>query len=897
MNIAGVKRSFQSMQDESALNNTPPRRSSLDPDTTSPVPRSRSKNGSDWPRTANFEPDASVVLVGVRGVGKSSLAVLAATAYSRRLIDTESEFLNAVGASAQAYRKVHGTTKYIQKHREFFTRILKANSKNCIIICSFSDLDNHGVAIMREYAQTNPVIHVTRDTKGIHSYLGVWTEERVVKIVQASGPILRACSSYEFFNLSESNMSNELANKATVDDKLKPGMFLALKRVERDFLKLLRTVIGEGSRMLHHSSYPLSGSPVHRRNFTFSAVAYVDELMDGIDLNQLQIGADAVELRIPVVDFEAMSEPEIEDYYARIAKAFAMLRRQSILPVISTVVSAKADHQSETKSRCQLTSYCLRLGPEYCSVDMTLGEAQIAMLLAARGRTKVIATHHTLVTPPEGWNDPNIMALFEKANQLEGCDAVRLTMPARSVYDNFACAGFREKTEARYHSTRLIAYNTGRKGKPSLVFNSVLTPVNHQHPKADRELDDDDHAHVTAQGILQALSKAWVFEPMRFYICGAHVSFSLSPAIHNAAYKACGLPHCYTHYSCNSVEDIKVLAYQDDFGGASVVQPWKTRVLPLLGGMSSHAKAIGAVNTVMPVRELMPDGSIPNVSMLMKCTNRHGPVKTLYGYNTDWIGIRACIRRGLSPANTVRPQSTGLVCGAGGQARSAIYSMLSLGVRHVFIVNRTTANAQALADHYNKLIEADAVEELFPGNAPHTRVRTLESFDTPWPAEFRHPSMIVSAIPTQASDGSSTNFRLNDDWLKSPTGGAVVEVRPDFNRSQELLPHIHSYTSLTTYPASLQTYGNRGCPTSPFGSLARLGPDGWLRCPARASLRPVRAVHRPKSAAKTDEGGSDEALHRGTVAAGSEREVSRSEPARELQTRMKLRRVLPIASV
>lgn len=106
--------------------------------------------------------------------------------------------------------------------------------------------------------------------------------------------------------------------------------------------------------------------------------------------------------------------------------------------------------------------------------------------------------------------------------------------------------------------------------------------------------------------------------------------------------------------------------------------------------------------------------------------------------------------------------------------------MLSLGVRNIFICNRTVSNAQALADHYNKLIEADAIQELYPGNAAHTRVRVLESFDSPWPAEFRHPSMIVSTIPTQTADGSSTNFILNPDWLKSPTAGAVVEVRKYF---------------------------------------------------------------------------------------------------------------------
>jgi len=102
--------------------------------------------------------------------------------------------------------------------------------------------------------------------------------------------------------------------------------------------------------------------------------------------------------------------------------------------------------------------------------------------------------------------------------------------------------------------------------------------------------------------------------------------------------------------------------------------------------------------------------------------------------------------------------------------------MLSLGVRNIFVCNRTVKNAVILANHYNKLIESHAISELDSANAPHTRVRVLPSFDSPWPKEFRQPSMIVSSIPTQNVDGSPTNFTIPDDWLKSPTGGVLIEV-------------------------------------------------------------------------------------------------------------------------
>lgn len=109
-------------------------------------------------------------------------------------------------------------------------------------------------------------------------------------------------------------------------------------------------------------------------------------------------------------------------------------------------------------------------------------------------------------------------------------------------------------------------------------------------------------------------------------------------------------------------------------------------------------------------------------------------------------------------------------------ARSAIYSLVSLGVRHVFVCNRTLSRGKALVEHYNRLIETKTLPELRPENASETRVRLLESFAADWPLDARSPTMIVSCIPRQTTDHQSNNFTLPDAWLKSPTGGVVLEV-------------------------------------------------------------------------------------------------------------------------
>lgn len=137
------------------------------------------------------------------------------------------------------------------------------------------------------------------------------------------------------------------------------------------------------------------------------------------------------------------------------------------------------------------------------------------------------------------------------------------------------------------------------------------------------------------------------------------------------------------------------------------------------------------------------------------------------------------MRRGLSPANSVRPVSTGLVCGAGGMARAAIHALASLGCQHIYLCNRTAARAHELAAHYNRLLAAGDIPALGLAGHPaaRPRVRVLDSFAAPWPPAARPPTMIVCCIPADdAATGAPVDFALPPAWLRSPTGGVVVEV-------------------------------------------------------------------------------------------------------------------------
>lgn len=206
-------------------------------------------------------------------------------------------------------------------------------------------------------------------------------------------------------------------------------------------------------------------------------------------------------------------------------------------------------------------------------------------------------------------------------------------------------------------------------------------------------------------------------------------------------------------------------------GGASLAAPFKVAIVPRLKLKSHHATVIGAVNVLLPLR-----GKTNFILDHANSRNKAGHTNEFYGDNTDWQSILTCLQRNISPRNYVRPsKTTGLVIGAGGQARAAIYAMIQLGCRNIFIVNRTSQNAQLVADHFNLWAQKQGMA---PGKGGISQIcHVLPSISVPWPEGYEQPTMIVSCVPATSAQGSlPADFEMPMQWLASPTGGVVLEL-------------------------------------------------------------------------------------------------------------------------
>lgn len=703
--------------------------------------------------TRKFPSNATIVLVGSRGSGKRSLGFIGATHLGRRLITEDHYFEEVTGISRREFLSRYGVKEFGKRNVELLQRMLDDNPTNCVIECGMGSLAREAQATLREYSKSHPVIYILRNPNRIRKLLNLSESES--KRLEFADSVHSSCSNFEYYNIHDPSCENHLAE--TSQDRASPNYSSGLKDAKQDFSRFLDFVTGYGiEKSAFESPFSLAAIAPENRPYTYALSIRLSDLMNGnVDLPELDCG-DAVELRI---------DTRVPNILSVLDKQIAKIRRKLSIPIIFHVEEGGPEREESTLA---LLQHGLRLGVEYLVMPLELSDQAFVQIMQAKGWTKVIGHHQARQPGTSGWLDASRMALYNRAQWL-GCDLVRIVQPALSKNDNNDARVFANQISALpMPRPLLIAYNQGTLGHPSLLSNQIFTPVTHGAIKNNPNNPPD--FLITAQEAMQALYQTSVLDPLHFYIFGGAVFYSLSPRMHNAAYRICGMSHDFHTRQATSIEELHQLSLDPHFGGAGIAQPFKVELMSHIQAMSHHVKAIGATNTVLPLRA-PTNGTMQSLLNEANRRNHAGPVCGWYGGNTDWIGIVTCLRRNVSPRNVVQPsRTTGLVIGAGGMARAAIYAMIQLGCRKIFIYNRTIANAETVANHFNSW--AGALSE--QGNV----VTVLKSRDEPWPTGYKPPTLIVSCVPAHSvGSAPAADFEMPPQWLGSPTGGVVLEVR------------------------------------------------------------------------------------------------------------------------
>lgn len=195
----------------------------------------------------------------------------------------------------------------------------------------------------------------------------------------------------------------------------------------------------------------------------------------------------------------------------------------------------------------------------------------------------------------------------------------------------------------------------------------------------------------------------------QYGIIGHPLGHSLSPALHNWGFGELGIQARYEAWDTppEELENFIARVRAQGIKGVSVTIPHKQAVMPLLDRVSTKARSVGAVNTLLWDRGL------------------------LKGTNTDVTGC-------LMPLQALgRHFRSALILGAGGASRAAVAALNELGVDKVEVTNRTRDKAERLAREFGIGVVDWEERHRFP---PEVLVNTTPlgmagrfEQETPWP--------------------------------------------------------------------------------------------------------------------------------------------------------------------
>lgn len=176
-------------------------------------------------------------------------------------------------------------------------------------------------------------------------------------------------------------------------------------------------------------------------------------------------------------------------------------------------------------------------------------------------------------------------------------------------------------------------------------------------------------------------------------ILGYPLGHTLSPVMHNKAFKTLGLDYIYLPFEVHPEDLNTVVKALPALGikGLNVTIPYKEKIITFLDELDPLAQKIGAVNTIV----------IKN--------------RKLHGYNTDGSGFLASLREeGFEPAT-----KKVMILGAGGSARAVAFSLANAGVQEITFVVRNLLQGEKLAADLNKSFSVSLKVVEFSSLAEH----------------------------------------------------------------------------------------------------------------------------------------------------------------------------------
>jgi len=274
----------------------------------------------------------------------------------------------------------------------------------------------------------------------------------------------------------------------------------------------------------------------------------------------------------------------------------------------------------------------------------------------------VMISHHDFRRTPRN------LAVIAHGLRLAGGQVVKIAAACHTIGDSLRIC---ELARGRRDVVAVPMGEIGLAGRVlSMKAGSALAYASVGHATAPGQLSLDAMVNLYRAEKITRRTKV-------FGVIGNPIGHSLSPLMHNAAFRARKVDAVFLPFLVRDLKDFLGAVKSFGVSGFAVTIPHKESIVKMLDDCDPLAARIGAVNTVV-----------------VRGAGR------VYGYNTDYVGVLRSLESRMTLAG-----SRVLLFGAGGAARAAAFALAQAG-SVVCLCSRRPERARALA----KAVGAHVVE-------------------------------------------------------------------------------------------------------------------------------------------------------------------------------------------
>lgn len=306
------------------------------------------------------------------------------------------------------------------------------------------------------------------------------------------------------------------------------------------------------------------------------------------------------------------------------------------------------------KEQVEILAQAVAAGCGWCDVEIETAEKIAAAdLRRALSPARVMISHHDFRKTPK-----NLAGIARQLRRAGG-NAAKIAAQCQCVSDSVRIC---ELARGKRNVVAVPMGEIGLAGRVlSLRAGSALAYAAVQQSTAPGQLSLDAMVDLYRAGRISRRTRV-------FGVIGNPIGHSLSPLLHNTAFRARKFDAVFVPFLVPDLRDFLSAVGPFGVAGFAITIPHKEKILGHLDDCDPLAARIGAVNTVVV---------------------RGGG--RLYGYNTDYVGVLRSLERRMRLAG-----SRVLLLGAGGAARAAAFALVQAG-SIVCISSRRPERARALA--------------------------------------------------------------------------------------------------------------------------------------------------------------------------------------------------------